>query len=444
MGLFAAVSIGVGGMIGAGIFSILGVVATISGSALAVSFAVGGFVAALAAYSYAKLGSRYPSAGGSVQFLVEGLGDGLLTGTLNIFQYIAYIISIALYAAGFAGYAMTFTPDGTPSWVQKGFSVGVVVAFTGLNFLGSRAMGRAESIIVAIKVAILVVFIAAGLFFIEPSRLAVSTWPNGIDILFGAGVLFIGYEGFGLITNAAGDMANPKRELPRALYLSVAIVIVIYVLVAITVIGNLSLPALESAKDYALAEAAEPFLGQFGFKLIAIAALLSTSSAVNATLFGAANVSYQIARDGELPAVFTRSLWSRHVEGLFITAGLSCLFVLAFDLGPIAMMASAAFLIVYAAVNIAHLRVRRATKAMPAIIVASCTACVAMFVLLMVYIVGNAPAAAWITLLAALMVAFVIELLYRRHTGRRFRRLSEQHPAPPTATATATATAAVT
>jgi len=444
VGLFAAVSIGVGGMIGAGIFSILGVVATISGSALAVSFAVGGFVAALAAYSYAKLGSRYPSAGGSVQFLVEGLGDGLLTGTLNIFQYIAYIISIALYAAGFAGYAMTFTPDGTPSWVQKGFSVGVVVAFTGLNFLGSRAMGRAESIIVAIKVAILVVFIAAGLFFIEPSRLAVSTWPNGIDILFGAGVLFIGYEGFGLITNAAGDMANPKRELPRALYLSVAIVIVIYVLVAITVIGNLSLPALESAKDYALAEAAEPFLGQFGFKLIAIAALLSTSSAVNATLFGAANVSYQIARDGELPAVFTRSLWSRHVEGLFITAGLSCLFVLAFDLGPIAMMASAAFLIVYAAVNIAHLRVRRATKAMPAIIVASCTACVAMFVLLMVYIVGNAPAAAWITLLAALMVAFVIEVLYRRHTGRRFRRLSEQHPAPPTATATATATAAVT
>ena len=128
-----------------------------------------------------------------------------------------------------------------------------------------------------------------------------STWPNAIDILFGAGVLFIGYEGFGLITNAAGDMADPKRELPRALYLSVAIVIAIYVLVAITVIGNLSIPALESAKDYALAEAAEPFLGQFGFKLIAIAALLSTSSAVNATLFGAANVSYQIARDGQLP-----------------------------------------------------------------------------------------------------------------------------------------------
>jgi amino acid transporter len=430
IGLWAAVSIGVGGMIGAGIFSILGVVAQVSGPALPVSFAVGGVVALLAAYSYAKLGARYPSAGGSVQFLVEGLGDGIVTGGLNIFQYLAYIISIALYAAGFAGYAMTFTPDGTPSWVQKAFAVGIVALFTGVNFLGSKVMGRAETIIVAIKMAILVVFVVAGIFFIEPSRLAVSTWPGGTDILFGAGVLFIGYEGFGLITNAAGNMTNPARELPRALYISVAVVIAVYVLVSITVIGNLSIPALEGAKDYALAEAAKPFLGQFGFKLIAIAALLSTSSAVNATLFGAANVSYQVARDGQLPATFTRSLWSRHVEGLFITAGLSMIFVVAFDLGPIAMMASGAFLLVYAAVNIAHLRVRQQTGAKTGIVAASLVACVIMFVLLMTYVVRHAPAAAWITLLATLAAAFAIEIAYRNYTGRRFRRLDEQ-PRPP-------------
>lgn len=426
IGLLAAVSIGVGGMIGAGIFSILGVVATVSGSALPVAFAIGGVVALLAAYSYAKLGARYPSVGGSVQFLVEGLRDGILSGGLNIFQYLAYIISIALYAAGFAGYAMTFTPAGTPSWVQKAFAVGIVAAFTGVNFLGSKVMGRAETVIVAIKVAILVVFVGAGIFFIDPSRLAVSTWPNGVEILFAAGILFIGYEGFGLITNAAGDMADPKRELPRALYLAVGIVIVIYVLVAITVIGNLPIPALEASQDYALAEAAKPFLGQFGFTLIAVAALLSTSSAVNATLFGAANVSYQIARDGQLPAMFTRSLWNRHVEGLFITAGLAIVFVLAFDLGPIAMMASAAFLIVYATVNVAHLRVRRETGANVMIVTASLVACVVMFVLLMIYIVTSAPAAAWITLLGTLAAAFLIEAGYRRRTGRAFRRLGKE------------------
>jgi amino acid transporter len=150
-------------------------------------------------------------------------------------------------------------------------------------------------------VGVLVVFIAAGIFFVDPTRLAPSGWGEPQNLLFGAGVLFIGYEGFGLITNAAGEMTNPRRELPRAIYLAITNVIVIYVLVAVVVIGNLSLSALKAAEDSALAEAARPFLGQFGFTLIAIAALLSTSSAVNATLFGAANVSYQVAKDGELP-----------------------------------------------------------------------------------------------------------------------------------------------
>ena len=164
--------------------------------------------------------------------------------------------------------------------------------------------------------------------------------------------------------------------------------------------------------------------------LIAIAALLSTSSAMNATLFGASNVSYQIARDGQLPATFTKARWNRHIEGLIIAAGLSIVFVLTFDLGPIAMMASAAFLVVYAAVNAAHLKVRSQTGARTWVVVASLVACSAMFVLLMVYIVRKAPAAAWITLLATLAAAFVIEVVYRARTGRRYRTLAETAAAP--------------
>src|SRR5919112_121269 len=215
LGLFAAVSIGVGGMIGAGIFSILGVVAGVSGTALPLSFVIGGGVALLAAYSYVKLGVRYPSAGGSSQFLVEEFGDGLFSGALNIFQYFAYIIAIALYAHGFAGYAMTFFPSDTPGWIEEALAVGVVVLFALVNFLGSRIMRRAETVIVAIKVGVLLVFIAAGILFVEPGRLAPSGWGEPQNLLFGAGVLFIGYEGFGLITNAAGEMTNPRRELPR-------------------------------------------------------------------------------------------------------------------------------------------------------------------------------------------------------------------------------------
>jgi amino acid transporter len=263
---------------------------------------IGAVVATLAAYSYLKLGVRYPSVGGASQFLVEEYGDGLRSGALNIFQYFAYVIAIALYARGFAGYATTFFPSNAAAWLDEAFAVGVVLLFTLVNFLGSRVMGRAETAIVAIKVGILVLFIAGGIFFVEPDRLAPSGWGGPQNLLFGAGILFIGYEGFGLITNAAGEMSNPRRELPRAIYLAVGIVIVIYILVAVVAIGNLSISALKAAEDSALAEAAKPFLGQFGFTLIAIAALLSTSSAVNPTLFGAANVSYQVAKDGELHA----------------------------------------------------------------------------------------------------------------------------------------------
>ena len=424
LGLPAAVSIGVGGMIGAGIFSILGVVAAVSGTALPVSFVIGGVVAILAAYSYLKLGVRYPSVGGASQFLVEEYGDGLRSGALNIFQYFAYIIAIALYARGFAGYATTFFPNSRATWLDEAFAVGIVVLFTLVNFLGSRIMGRAETAIVVIKVGVLVLFIAAGIFSVEPDRLAPSGWGEPQNLLFGAGILFIGYEGFGLITNATGEMTNPRRELPRAIYLAVGIVITIYVLVAVVVIGNLSISALKAAEDSALAEAARPFLGQLGFTLIAIAALLSTSSAVNATLFGAANVSYQVAKDGELPESFTRKVWSRNSEGLFITAGLVMVFVMLFDLGPIAMMGSAAFLIVYAAVSFGHLRVHRETGANPTIIWASLLTLLIMFVLIMIYILDNQPAAA-VVLVATLAASVLVEWAYRRWTGRRLRRLAE-------------------
>jgi amino acid transporter len=411
-------------MIGAGIFSILGVVAGVSGIALPISFVIGGVVAILAAYSYVKLGVRYPSVGGASQFLVEEYGDGLFSGAINIFQYFAYVIAIALYAHGFAGYALTFFPDRPPGWVEEAFAAGIVVLFTLVNFLGSRVVGRAETAIVMIKVGVLLVFIAAGIFFVQLDRLAPSGWGDPRNLLFGAGILFIGYEGFGLITNAAGEMTNPRRELPRAIYVAVAIVIAIYVLVAVVVIGNLSIPALRAAQESALAEAARPFLGQLGYTLIAIAALLSTSSAVNATLFGAANVSYQVAKDGELPETFTREVWSRNTEGLFITSGLVIVFVALFDLGPIAMMGSAAFLLVYAAVGAGHLRIHRETQARPAIIWASLVTLLMMFVVLTIYILNNQPPAA-IALLVTLALSVIVEWAYRRKTGRHFHRLAE-------------------
>src|SRR5262245_11548356 len=206
IGILAAVSIGIGGMVGAGIFSILGVVAQAAGNAMWLAFAVGGIVALLSTYSYSKLGAAFPSAGGAVHFLVKSFGDGVLAGGLNLFMWAGYIISLALYATAFGSYAATFVTTAPSRLLLKSLAIGSVVLLTLVNAFGAKLMGRSETVIVAIKVAILVVFAAAGLYFINSSNLSSALWPEMKSVLFGAGVLFIGYEGFGLVTNAAGDM----------------------------------------------------------------------------------------------------------------------------------------------------------------------------------------------------------------------------------------------
>jgi len=423
IGLFAAMAIGIGGMIGAGIFSILGVVAQAAGNGMWLSFLVGGVVALLCTYSYAKLGVRYPSAGGAVEFLVKGFGDGVLSGGINLYMWVGYIIALALYAQGFVGYALTFLPAQPPAWVPKGIGVGIVLLFTGVNFIGAKTVGRSETFIVAVKLAILALFAGAGVFFIHSQNFAFSLLPPATGIFYGAGVLFIGYEGFGLVTNAAEDMANPRKMLPQALYLSVIAVILIYLIVSVAVIGNLEVPAIVAARDYALAEAAKPFLGVWGFKLVAVGALFSTASAINATLFGGANVSYTIARDGELPRYFARQVWHRSSEGLLITSGLVILFILFFDLSGVAMMGSGAFLLIYASVNATHLRIIADTGARRWLVWLALLACLVMAGVLSVYIYQNSKPA-FITMIGLLPVCFALEWVYRARTGRTIKSRS--------------------
>lgn len=409
--LVAAISIGIGGMIGAGIFSILGVVAEASGGAMWISFLIGGIIALFSTYSYAKLGAVFPSTGGAVEFLYRGWGPGVISGGMNLFMWIGYIIAIALYASGFSAYFITFFTASPSPIFSKSAACGIVILFTAVNMFGAGSVGKAETFIVAVKVCILILFAASGLFFIQPENLSSSHWNNIEHMFFGAGVLFIGYEGFGLVTNAAGNMSNPSRTLPKALYLSVIIVIIIYLAVSVTVTGNLAISKIYATKDYALAEAAKPFLGDMGFKLIAIAALFSTASAINATLFGGANVSYMISANGELPKIFSRSEWKGASGGLLITSILVLMFIIFFDLSGIAMMGSGAFLLIYTAVNAGHLKILSQTGARKSIVLISLVLCIAMFVILEIYTYQNSPEAIW-TMIALLIFSFAAEKFY--------------------------------
>ena len=230
----------------------------------------------------------------------------MLTGSLNVLLWLSYVVMLSLYAFAFGSYGATFLPQ---AWQGIGRHVLIslsVITIGGLNLLSAELIGRAESWIVGLKVVILLFFVGAGLTGVNTAQLTPGSWSPPLQLAAGGMIIFLAYEGFELIANTAQDVDDAARTLPRAYFTAVGFVIVLYVFVALVTVGNLSVDKIVAAKDYALAEAARPFLGQAGFTLIAIAAMLSTASAINATLYGAARLSYSIARDGELPATLER------------------------------------------------------------------------------------------------------------------------------------------
>ena len=422
MGLWPVVAIGVGGMVGGGIFAVLGLAVQLARGGTPLAFAIAGAVALLTAYSYVKLSLAYPGRGGTVTFLNSAFGPGPLTGTLNVLLWLSYIVMLSLYSYAFGSYGATFFPAASQGLAKHALITAAVVLIAGLNLLSAQVIGRAENWIVALKIAILAVFVGVGVFAIEPARLAVGEWSPVIQVAAGGMIIFLAYEGFELIANTSDDIRDPQRNLPRAYFIAVGFVVALYVLVAAVTVGSLDVQSIVDAKDFALAEAAKPFLGQAGFTLIAIAAMLSTASAINATLYGSARLSYAIAKDSELPAELERKVWGRPIEGLLITAGVTVVIANVLDLGSIATIGSAGFLIIFGAVNAAAARRSRDIGARGWIAWTAAGACAVALGALVWQTATDNPAQLWV-LAGLLGLAAVIEGAFQV-THRRPLRLT--------------------
>jgi amino acid transporter len=414
----SATAIGVGGMMGAGLYTLVGLASTTAGVWLPLAFLVGGAVTVFSVYSYAKLGARYPSRGGAAQFLIRCFGDGVVAGGLNVFQFLGWIIAMALYCAGFAGYVRALLPWHTPEWSAKAIGIALIIAVVVVNLVGTKFVGRSEVFVITVELAILAVFVVFGLIKADPGRFADNGDHHWLGVLFAAGLLYVTYEGFGVVTNSAGDMRNPAKELPRAMFLALGIVIVVYILVSSVVVMTMSLPAMDANQGHVLSEAGRHIAGRVGFVVIGIAALLATASGVNATMFGDTNLAYTVAKTGELPRTFARGVWHGGTVGLFVAAAITAGFVLFFPLAAVGQMASLAFLIVYGMVSVGHLKVYRETGANRALLVLAIVLNLALFVLLLGYSIHTGPASTWITLIAVLVLSFVFEVGYRRPRRR--------------------------
>ncbi|MCW9098483.1 MAG: APC family permease [Ignavibacteriaceae bacterium] len=362
IGFFEVAAIGIGGMVGGGIFAVLGLAVQLSEGGAPVAFLIAGLVALITSYSYSKLSVALPGKGGTVSFLDKAFGSGLFTGSMNILLWISYIIMLSLYAFAFGSYGAELFPAGSHDLIRHLLISGIVIIITVLNIFSAKLIGEAEDFIVAIKLIILLFFCTVGFWGIQFDNLETQNWSSATSLIAGGFIIFLAYEGFELIANTADDVRNPEKTLPRAYYASVIFVILLYILVSAVTVGNLPVNKIVEAKDYALAMAAKPFLGQFGFILIAIAALLSTTSAINATLYGSARLSYIIAKDGELPRFLEDNVWNKPLEGLLITSAFTLLVANLFDLSSLSTMGSAGFLLIFAGVNLANAKLSEQTK----------------------------------------------------------------------------------
>ncbi|NVK43529.1 MAG: amino acid permease [Oceanospirillaceae bacterium] len=386
IGFWSAVSMGIGAMVGAGIFALLGEASVISGSAVYISFIVGGIVALFSGYSLGKLGACYPSSGGIIEYLSQAYGAGLFTGSMGVMMYFAAVVSLSLVAKAFGNYAITFLPDHAALQIwQHIFSIGVIVLFVLINLGGAKDVAVLERVTVGIKFVVLAGLSVAGIIVIKPELLSTSHYPPINNVFFSIAITFFAYEGFRVITNVAEDMPDPSKTLPRAMVAAILLVMLLYVMIAFAVFGNLPVSQVIAAKDFALAQAALPIFGHVGFSVVAVTALISTASAINANLYAVTNVTYQLAKDGELPSLYGKPI-AHSREGLVVSGVFIIVSLLLFDLTEIAAIGSVSILFIHAVTHIGHLKLINETGASKIMIILAVLSSSIALVLSFIYI----------------------------------------------------------
>ena len=360
-----------------------------------------------------KLGVRYPSSGGLIAYLIAGFGNGRLVGIASWLGYFAAIVIVcSMVAVAFGSYAsgLFIGADAAAGW-DNVFASAIVLAMLAINLVGSRVVDRAQSLIVVL-LAVFAVFIAVTIVDIDPDLLAFSGYPPLSDIIASVALTFFAYLGFSVITFAVGDLSDPERELPRAMYLALGVTTATYVLISLGVFGTLTVDEVVGYGETAIAEAARPALGDAGFAMIAVAALLATASSVNATLY-AFGLTTQLAESGQFPPLFGTSSRLGSRAGLVITALLVLAVANVVDLSAIASVGSACSLVIFLLVGIAGFRRRAETGARASIVLAAIAVTAIVLAFFAVDTLRNEPET-FLAIVAIALLSIILDFLWKR------------------------------
>jgi amino acid transporter len=384
LGLFDATMIGIGAMIGAGIFVLTGIAAGEAGPASILAFALNGLVTLLTAFAYAELSSAIPRAGGGYSF-VRMAFPGVTGFVAGWILWFAYIVACSLYALGFAGYFWEFFIKYLPGMTQPIYdlighhravlavTVLIGTGFVWLNVRGAEVTGKTENVLTMTKIFILCIFIFFGLkhIFAEPGQIVESFtpfFPTGMGgVLIAMGLTFIAFEGYDLIATVAEEIKNPEKNIPRATFISLSVTIVIYLAIlfvsmaAIDTGGQPSWKVLGHFKETAIVRAAEGFMPAFGVVIIVAGGLLSTMSALNATVMAASRVAFSMARDLWLPKKIAKIHAQRRTPhaAIIVTGIILLAMAVALPIEAVGSAASLIFLLTFALVNLSVIVLRR-------------------------------------------------------------------------------------
>ena len=371
LGLIELIAIAIGGMVGGGIFSILGISATMIGFLTPVAIIIGGIIAMLAAYSYVKLGVYYKDEGATYSFVKRTFSDkpvmASFIGWLVIFGYIS---TLALYAYTFASYAISGTDYLDSEWLRKIVAWGIILAFTLINVWSVSGMGKIEDFMVYTK---LIILFLISVLLIQHGQTDFGTFMNKmvedaghsslLTILIVSSITFVAYEGFQLVVNAVKEMNNPDKNIPRAIYGAILIVISIYVIIALGALFAIPLQDLVNGKEYALASGAKQVMGKIGLDLVIFGAILATSSAISGTMFGSSRQLEVIAEDGFMPKFLAkRNKGNIPVNAIIVMALLASTLILIGGLKLFLEFGSVTFLMVSILVAITNYIIRDKTK----------------------------------------------------------------------------------
>ncbi|MEJ2212584.1 MAG: APC family permease [Gammaproteobacteria bacterium] len=395
LGVPELIAIALGGMVGGGIFTILGISVSMIGAFTPLAIILGVVIASLAAYSYIKLGVYYKDEGATYSFYKRTFPTSPFAASLIGWCVIfGYISTLALYAYTFSSYAISGFAFADSEWVRKLVAGAVILIFTLINIWSVKGMGKIEDIMVYTKLVILVV-ISFVLINNSQTTLPVLLQDNNetstLSILIVASITFVAYEGFQLVINAVNEMEKPEINIPKAIYSAIFLAALIYVVISLGAILAIPFEEIIKNKEYALASGAEHVLGHWGTELIIVGALLATSSAISGTVFGASRQMSVIARDGYFPGILAKHINHIPVYSIVCMSVLALFLVLAGSLQLILEFGSVTFLLISLLMAYANYKIKHLTNSSRIITVISIIGLMVGTILIFYYEFNNQP-----------------------------------------------------